>query len=133
MTYFAITYSRSFYAVISILETVVLSRNSPLSKIFFKCLLIAGTCTPNSSDIAFCVIQRVSSRTTTCTFSECSGVLYNMNAMSFGIAFLSYLSSLLNGNSSLGEMWSMAFSLLMTERPSRCSARGLDFQIPRQA
>ena len=35
--------------------------------------------------MAFCVIQRVSSLITTCTFSECSGVLYNMNAISFGI------------------------------------------------
>ena len=39
-------------AVVSILEMTEDSFNSPSMKILFKCLLIAGTPTPNSSDIA---------------------------------------------------------------------------------
>ena len=39
--------------VVSILETTSCSLSSPSSKIFFRCLLIAGTFTSKSSDIAF--------------------------------------------------------------------------------
>ena len=51
--------------VISKMETTTFSSNSPSLNIFDRCLEIAGTPTPKSSDIAFCVSQMVSSFTTT--------------------------------------------------------------------
>lgn len=61
--------------VISILETTTSFISSPSSKIFFRCLLIAGTPTPKSCDIAFCVLQIVSSFMMTCTLPSSSGRL----------------------------------------------------------
>ena len=43
------------------MEITDFSESSPVSKIFFKCLLMAGTPTSNSVAIAFCVHQIVSS------------------------------------------------------------------------
>ena len=48
-------------AVVSILEITEFPSNSPLLKIFLRCLLIAGTPTSKSCAIAFCVAQMVSS------------------------------------------------------------------------
>ena len=46
---------------VSKMETVEAASSSPVSKIFFKCLLIAGTFTPNNSAMAFWVSQKVPS------------------------------------------------------------------------
>ena len=54
-------------AVVSKMEITDFSESSPVSKIFFKCLLMAGTPTSNSVAIAFCVHQIVSSLYVTCT------------------------------------------------------------------
>ena len=62
-------------SVISILETTTSFISSPSSKIFFRCLLIAGTPTPKSCEIAFCVLQIVSSFMMTCTLPSSSGRL----------------------------------------------------------
>ena len=42
---------------------------------FFRCLLMAGTLTPNSSASAFCVSQTVSSLKKTSTFTAPSGAV----------------------------------------------------------
>jgi len=47
-------------SVISKMETTEFSNSSPDSNMFFKCLLIAGTATPNKEAIAFCGSQNVS-------------------------------------------------------------------------
>ena len=54
-------------AVVSKMEITDFSESSPVSKIFFKCLLMAGIPTSNSVAIAFCVHQIVSSLYVTCT------------------------------------------------------------------
>jgi hypothetical protein len=61
-------------AVVSKVETTEFSTNSPESKMFFKCLLMADLFTPNISVIAFCVIQKFSRANVTPTVTFPSGV-----------------------------------------------------------
>ena len=73
--------------VISILETTTSSSSSPSSKMLRRCLLMAGVCTPNSSPIARCVSQIVSSLMTALTATFSSADLYIKKLNSFRIAF----------------------------------------------
>ena len=62
-------------ATISKMEITEFSASSPDSKIFFRCLLIAGTLTAKSSASAFCVNHTVSSLKNTSTFTAPSGAV----------------------------------------------------------
>ncbi|OQA30148.1 MAG: hypothetical protein BWY57_03011 [Betaproteobacteria bacterium ADurb.Bin341] len=57
------------------MEITEASFSSPDSKMFFRCLLIAGTLTPNNSAKAFCVSQTVSSLKKTSTFTAPFGAV----------------------------------------------------------
>ena len=46
-------------SVVSKMEITAFSCNSLVSKMFFRCLLIAGTFTPNKAAMVFCVSQNV--------------------------------------------------------------------------
>lgn len=61
--------------VVSKMEITTSSISSPSSKMFLRCLDIAGTPTPNSSAIAFCVSQIVSFLTMTLTDASSPGTL----------------------------------------------------------
>ena len=62
-------------ATVSKMEIAEASTNSRDAKMFFRCLLMAGTLTPNSSARAFCVSQTVSSLKNTSTFTAPSGAV----------------------------------------------------------
>lgn len=66
-----------------ILETTTCSSSSPSWKIFLRCLLIAGTWTPNNSAMAFCVIQSVSSYIYALTDTSPSSEWYKIISISF--------------------------------------------------
>ena len=59
MAYFVLWFLPSA-AVVSKMEIADFSISSPDSKMFFRCLLMAGTLTPNSSASAFWVSQKLS-------------------------------------------------------------------------
>ena len=67
-------------SVISKMEITDFSESSPVSKIFFKCLLMAGTPTSNSVAIAFCVHQIVSSLYVICTPSSLPSITNMRNS-----------------------------------------------------
>jgi hypothetical protein len=57
------------------MEHTEISTDSPVTKMFLKCLVAAGRCTPNNSANAFFVNQTVSSFTNTSTYTAPSGAV----------------------------------------------------------